>query len=31
LFDTDPRRLLGATIHAFDPFSAGDLLRNLQN
>ena len=30
-FDTDPRRLLGATIHAFDPFSAGDLLRNLQD
>jgi hypothetical protein len=28
-FDTDPRRLLNATIHASRPLSAGDLLKNL--
>jgi len=28
-FDTDPRHLLSATIHASSAFSAGDLLKNL--
>ena len=30
-FETDPRRLLSATIHASRPFSAGDLLKNLED
>jgi len=28
-FDTDPRHLLSATVHASRPFSAGDLLKSL--
>lgn len=30
-FDTDPRRLLSATIRAFKPFSAGELLKSLDH
>ena len=30
-FETDPRRLLSATIHASRPFSAGELLKNLDD
>ena len=30
-FDTDPRRLLNATIRAYRQFSAGDLLKNLDD
>ena len=29
-FDTNPRRLLSATIHTSKPFSAGDLIKNLE-
>jgi hypothetical protein len=30
-FDSDPRRLVRATIHASEPFSAGDLLDRLKS
>jgi hypothetical protein len=30
-FDTDPRHLFSATIHASKPFSAGDLLKNIED
>jgi hypothetical protein len=30
-FDTDPRHLLSATVHASRPFSVGDLLESLED